>query len=56
MPKGKADKIDKSYLSFEDAVKRAWEAESPEKDGKKPAGQAEDEQRERVKSGEENVG
>lgn len=33
MPKGKADKIDLSHLSFEEAVKRAWEAEPPPKGG-----------------------
>ena len=57
MPKGKADRIDLSHLSVEDAVKQAWEAEPPPENGeKKPSEEAEDEQERQVKSGQETPG
>jgi hypothetical protein len=55
VPQGKVDRVDLSHLTFEEAVKQAWEAEPPEKDGKKrkTADEAEREQEQRIARGEE---
>jgi hypothetical protein len=57
MPKGKADRIHLTHLSFEEAVRQAWEAEPPPKDGKTrtAAEEAEQEQKRQIREEQESL-